>query len=54
VYRRMMQDYENWNATMLPEEPRPNGGFTADQLADHFGNEPPARPPARDPKPPAQ
>jgi arylsulfatase A-like enzyme len=43
VYRRLVQDYENWNATMLPEQPRPNGGFSADQLADHFGNE---RPPA--------
>jgi len=46
VYRRLVQDYENWNATMLAEQPRPNGGFTADQLADHFGNERPARPPA--------
>jgi len=42
AYRRMVQDYENWNATMLAEQPRPNGGFTADQLADHFGNERPA------------
>ena len=45
VYRRMVQDYENWNATMLAEQPRPNGGFTADQLADHFGNERPTGPP---------
>jgi arylsulfatase A-like enzyme len=46
VYRRLVQDYENWNATMLAEQPRPNGGFTADQLADHFGNERPTPPPA--------
>jgi hypothetical protein len=38
----------------LPEEPRPNGGFTADQLADHFGNERPAPPPAAGPKPAKQ
>jgi arylsulfatase A-like enzyme len=38
VYRRLVQDYENWNAAMLPEQPSANGGFTADQLADHFGN----------------
>jgi arylsulfatase A-like enzyme len=52
VYRGLVQDYENWNATMLPEQPRPNGGFTADVLADHFGNErPPAPPAAAGPKP---
>jgi arylsulfatase A-like enzyme len=44
VYRRLVQDYENWNATMLPEQPRPGGGFTADQLADHFGNDRPPLP----------
>ena len=54
VYRRLVQDYENWNATMLPEQPRPNGGFTADQLADHFGNERPAGPPPGAPKPAKQ
>ena len=54
VYRRLVQDYENWNATMLPEQPRPNGGFTADQLADHFGNERPPAPPPGAPKPAQQ
>jgi arylsulfatase A-like enzyme len=54
VYRRLVQDYENWNAAMLPEQPRPNGGFTADVLADHFGNERPAPPPAAAPKPSPQ
>jgi arylsulfatase A-like enzyme len=37
VYRRLVNDYENWNATMLPENPEANSsGFTASQLADHF------------------
>jgi arylsulfatase A-like enzyme len=54
VYRRLVQDYENWNATMLPEQPRPNGGFTADVLADHFGNERPVSPPAAGPTPSKQ
>ncbi len=40
VYRRMIEDYEKWNAAMLPAQPVMGGGFTADQLADHFGNEP--------------
>jgi arylsulfatase A-like enzyme len=39
VYRRLVSDYENWNATMLPLDPASNtASFTADQLADHFGN----------------
>jgi arylsulfatase A-like enzyme len=55
VYRRMIQDYENWNATMLPETPRQGAQFTADQMADHFGNERAPGPPApAKPKPPAQ
>ena len=37
VYGRLVNDYENWNATMLPENPEANSsGFTASQLADHF------------------
>jgi arylsulfatase A-like enzyme len=40
VYRRMVEDYEKWNSAMLPAQPTLGGGFTADQLADHFGNEP--------------
>ena len=39
VYRRMVNDYETWNATMLPEDPQsgtaPMGN--ASQLADHYG-----------------
>ncbi|HEX5432059.1 MAG TPA: sulfatase-like hydrolase/transferase [Bryobacteraceae bacterium] len=45
VYRRLIQEFEEWNAAMLPEQPVSGGGFTADQLADHFGNERPTRPP---------
>lgn len=39
VYRRMVAEYEAWNATMLPENPGTNSdAFSAKQLADHFGN----------------
>jgi arylsulfatase A-like enzyme len=39
VYRRLVADYETWEATMLPENPEANsGGWMADQIADHFGN----------------
>jgi arylsulfatase A-like enzyme len=39
VYRRLAADYEAWNATMLPEDPKAaSAGFTADQLADHFNS----------------
>jgi arylsulfatase A-like enzyme len=39
VYRRMVADYEAWNATMLPDAPDVNTGPLgyADELADHFG-----------------
>jgi hypothetical protein len=38
-YRRLVAEYESWNATMLPEDPGVDtGGFTADRLADHFNN----------------
>src|ERR1700730_14953976 len=41
VYGRLVNDYENWNATMLPENPEANSsGFTADQVADHFDSRP--------------
>jgi arylsulfatase A-like enzyme len=40
VYRRLEADYEAWNATMLPEDPKAaSAAFTADQLADHYNNE---------------
>ena len=40
IYRRMVNDYETWNATMLPEDAGANSSsFSASQLADHFGNE---------------
>jgi arylsulfatase A-like enzyme len=40
VYRRMVNDYETWSATMLPEDAGANSSsFFGSQLADHFGNE---------------
>jgi hypothetical protein len=40
IYGRMVNDYETWNATMLPEDASANtSGFSGSQLADHFGNE---------------
>ena len=40
VYRRMVNDYETWSATMLPEDTGANSSsFFGSQLADHFGNE---------------
>ena len=39
VYKRLADDYEAWNATMLPEDPKAGSvTFTSDQLADHFSN----------------
>jgi len=43
VYRRMVQDYENWNAAMLPQRAVGQSGMQAGNVADHIGNE---RPPA--------
>jgi arylsulfatase A-like enzyme len=42
VYRRMVNDYETWNATMLPEDPQSGTGpmGNASQLADHYGVKP--------------
>ena len=38
VYKRLVGEYEAWNATMLPEHPGSNSdSFKANQLADHFG-----------------
>jgi arylsulfatase A-like enzyme len=37
-YQRLVRDYEAWNSTMLPEDPKAaSSGFQANQLADHFG-----------------
>ncbi len=39
VYRRLVTEYEVWSASMLPEKPGTNSdGFSAKQLADHFGD----------------
>jgi arylsulfatase A-like enzyme len=41
VHKRMAADYEAWNATMLPEDPKAtSAGWTADQLADHYNAKP--------------
>jgi arylsulfatase A-like enzyme len=38
IYRKLVAEYEAWNATMLPENPAANSfGFNGDQLADHYG-----------------
>jgi arylsulfatase A-like enzyme len=40
IFQRLRSDYAEWNATMLPEEPRAGSTtFFADQLADHMGND---------------
>ena len=41
AYRRLVADYEAWNATMLPEDPQASSStFTGDRYADHYGNKP--------------
>jgi arylsulfatase A-like enzyme len=45
VYKRLMADYDTWNATMLPEDPKAASvGWTAEQLADHYNAQPAAKP----------
>ena len=42
VYSRLVQDYENWESTMLPEDPAATTfGFRPNQMADHFNSPPP-------------
>ncbi|MBV9508039.1 MAG: sulfatase-like hydrolase/transferase [Acidobacteriia bacterium] len=42
VYRRLVTEYEAWNGTMLPEDPRSSTAplGTGKQLADHYGVRP--------------
>ncbi len=41
VYKRLVAEYEAWNATMLPEDPAvSSSSFTGSQLADHYGVKP--------------
>jgi arylsulfatase A-like enzyme len=41
VYRRLVAEYEAWNATMLPIDPLSStAGFNGAQLADHYSNPP--------------
>ena len=38
IYRRLVSEFEAWNATMLPENPEASSsGFNGSQLADHYG-----------------
>jgi len=38
IYDRIVAEWHEWNATMLPEVDESNtGGFTGDELADHIG-----------------
>jgi arylsulfatase A-like enzyme len=38
VYDRLVSEWRDWNATMLPLDPQSfTVGFTGEQLADHFG-----------------
>jgi arylsulfatase A-like enzyme len=38
VYERLIADWNEWNATMLPLDPQSfTLGFTGAELADHFG-----------------
>jgi arylsulfatase A-like enzyme len=38
IYERLVAQWHEWNATMLPEiDESATGGFTGDQLADHIG-----------------
>ena len=41
VYKRLVTEYDAWNATMLPENPKSfSEKITGKQWADHYGNEP--------------
>jgi arylsulfatase A-like enzyme len=42
IYRRLVREWYDWNATMLPEiKESYTGSFDGKQLADHFGAKPP-------------
>ena len=44
VYAKLVTEWYEWNATMLPEVDESfTGGFTGDELADHIGAKPPSR-----------
>jgi arylsulfatase A-like enzyme len=39
LYRKLVTEYEQWNATMLPEDPGATShALFGDQVADHYGN----------------
>jgi arylsulfatase A-like enzyme len=44
IYRRLVREWHDWNATMLPEiEESFTGAFSGQELADHFGAKRPDR-----------
>jgi len=46
IYRRLIREWYDWNATMLPEiKESYTVGFDGKQLADHFGAKPPVQTP---------
>jgi arylsulfatase A-like enzyme len=46
VYRRLVREWYDWNATMLPEIKESfTASFDGKQLADHFGAKPPDQTP---------
>lgn len=45
IFSRMSAEYDAWNATMLPEDPKTtSASFYDDVMADHFGNKRPKTP----------
>jgi arylsulfatase A-like enzyme len=51
VYQRLVQDYNEWQATMLPLDPAANtAGFYPNQLADHYSPQPAPGSPGRGPR----
>ena len=39
IYKKLVAEYEDWNATMLAEDPASNSGtFYGTKYADHYGN----------------
>jgi len=51
VYQRLVQDYNEWQASMLALDPAANtAGFHPNQLADHYSPEPVSPGPGRGPR----
>jgi len=53
TFQRMVAEYNAWNATMLPLDPKASThAWFADEFADHYGNRRPKAGPAGDERPP--